>query len=197
VSWSFCHFGSDSRDKLTVNSVFQFNAPITVGQNALTVDTSLFTAGNANQFLLDANGKVGIGKKTPTNILTVFQNSVTDPIADAWTVYSTPDSKIVLGTADEEVMDYLEKFKNLPVYKWKRNEKEQMRLGVLAVTSTPPEILAYDAEGKIQGIDLGAYIGFLHEVMRGQQKEIEELKLALNEYGILPTSSEQSSSSTL
>ena len=170
----------------------QYDNYIYFGPNVTTQKSITDGLDNAGNFYV--SGNVGIGTTNPTNILTVVQNSATDPIADAWTTYSTPESKIVLGTADEEAMDYLEKFKDLPVYKWKRNEKEQMRLGVLAVTSTPPEILAYDAEGKIQGIDLGAYIGFLHEVMKGQQKEIEELKLALNEYGILGTSTEATSS---
>jgi len=132
--------GSDSRDKLTVNSVSQFNAPITVGQNALTIDTSgniktqgsaeiagnlitqgltefkspftltststpqlsirydelnkldisvfstgavnvsstatttLFAAGNQNQFVLGSNGNVGIGTETPLEKLTISGN---------------------------------------------------------------------------------------------------------------------------
>jgi hypothetical protein len=132
--------GSDSRDKLTVNSVSQFNAPITVGQNALTIDTSgniktqgsaeiagnlitqgltefkspftltststpqlsirydelnkldisvfstgavnvsstatttLFAAGNQNQFVLGSNGNIGIGTETPLEKLTISGN---------------------------------------------------------------------------------------------------------------------------
>jgi len=130
---------------------------------------------------LSINGNVGIGTTGPGNILTVVQASATDPIADAWTVYSTPESKIVLGTADEETQNYLEIFKQLPVYKWKRTEVEPVRLGVIATSDVPSEILAFDTEGKIQGLDLGAYTGFLHEVMKGQQKEIEEIKAQLGQ----------------
>ncbi|TRZ79337.1 hypothetical protein D4R86_06055, partial [bacterium] len=130
-------------------------------------------------------GNVGIGTTNPGNILTIVQSSATDPIADAWTIYSTPESKIVLGTADDQTGVYLEKFKDLSVYKWKRTENEAERLSVLAVTSTPSEILAYDGKGNIQGIDLGGYIGFLHEVMKGQQYKIDELELAINKTGLI------------
>ncbi len=126
------------------------------------------------------DGNVGIGTTAPGNILTIVQNSATDPIADAWTTYSTPESKIVLGTADDKTDIYLEKFKNLPVYKWKRNENEIERLSVLAVESTPSEILAYDKDGKIQGIDLQGYVGFLHEVIKGQQQQIQEQQIQIN-----------------
>ena len=80
-----------------------------------------------------------------------------------------------MGKADEEAENYLEEFKKLPVYKWKRSEKEPIRLSVLAVNSTPSEILAYN-NGSIQGIDLEGYIGFLHEVVKAQQKQIDQLK---------------------
>jgi ethanolamine utilization microcompartment shell protein EutS len=132
--------GSAPQDKLTINASSQFNAPITVGQNALTIDTSgniktqgsaeiagnlitqgltefkspftltststpqlsirydelnkldisvfstgavnvsstatttLFAAGNQNQFVLGSNGNVGIGTETPLEKLTISGN---------------------------------------------------------------------------------------------------------------------------
>jgi len=120
-------------------------------------------------------GNVGIGTTSPANILTLPVGSATDPIADSWTTFSTPETKIVLGPADDQAEEYLDKFKALTIYRWKRTENETERLGVLAVTSTPSEILAYDVDGNIQGIDLGGYIGFLHEVMKAQQAQIDKL----------------------
>ena len=60
--------GSDSRDKLTVNSVSQFNAPITVGQNALTIDTS----GN-----LKSIGNITISGTLTTQGITTLQAPLT------------------------------------------------------------------------------------------------------------------------
>lgn len=40
-------------------------------------------------FNVVAGGNVGIGTRTPHRILTIQQNSATDPVADAWTIYSS------------------------------------------------------------------------------------------------------------
>ncbi|MBU1045824.1 putative metal-binding motif-containing protein [Patescibacteria group bacterium] len=159
--------GTTSASRFTVQGL---------GTSSTSSVVNIQNSENSTLLYIQDDGKIGIGTSSPTNILTIAQNSATDPIADAWTVYSTPGSKIVLGTADDQTDAYLEKFKNLPVYKWKRSENEVERLGVLASSSTPSEILAFDAEGNIQGIDLGGYIGFLHETMKGQQTLIDELQ---------------------
>jgi len=143
-----------------------------------------FNQGLNQGLYVTSAGNVGIGTD-PGNILTVARGSATDPIADAWITYSTPESKIILGAADSETGNYLEVFKQLPVYKWKRTEAEPTRLGVVATEDVLPEILADDAKGNIQGLDLGAYIGFLHEVMKAQQKEIDQLKLVISQNSLI------------
>ena len=141
----------------------------------------------SNAFLIGPNGEVinvGIGLDSPTNILTVVQNSPTDPIADAWTTYSTPETKIVLGTLkDTTLFRYLQQFKVLPIYAWKRSENEPVRLSVMAQEGTPTEVMAYDANGNIQGIDLQGYIGFLHVVVRAQQELIDSQQKEIVKYG--------------
>ena len=149
-------------------------------------DLTIAPSGSPLFFADHANGKIGIGTATPSNVLTIMNASSTDPIADSWLVYSTPNSKIVLGTADDKTMHYLDKFRKLKVYQWKRTINEPVRLSVIATEDTPTEVLAYDENGNIQGIDLYGYIGFLHECMKGlqqivdkQQQEIEQLKKEL------------------
>jgi hypothetical protein len=46
----------------------------------------------------------------------------------------------------------------------------------LAIDTTPSEILAYNTDGNIQGLSLSGYIGFLHEVIKGQQYQVQELR---------------------
>ncbi len=128
------------------------------------------------------SGKVGIGVGNPSNILTIVQNSSTDPIADAWTTYSTPETKIVLGTLDAEALEeYLRQFKQLPIYKWQRTESEPIRVSAMAEPGTPSEIMAYDEKGEIQGIDLQGYIGFLHTVVKAQQQILEQQQAAIQQ----------------
>ena len=128
------------------------------------------------------NGKVGIGVSNPSNILTIVQNSSTDPIADAWTTYSTPETKIVLGKLDADALQqYLRQFKQLPVYRWQRTESEPIRVSAMAEPGTPSEIMAYDEKGEIQGIDLQGYIGFLHTVVKAQQQILEQQQATIQQ----------------
>lgn len=66
-----------------------------------------------------STGTVGIGTTTGSNILTIQQTSATDPIADAWTVYSTKKTKNVIN----QVTDFskiINEFKSVPVHLWTR-----------------------------------------------------------------------------
>jgi len=149
------------------------------------------THNNSSTYVLTISdqNKVGIGVTNPTNILTIQQNSPSDPIADSWLVYSTPETKEqIIGIVDNKAAEYLQQFRNLPVYAWRRSSRtnDPVRLSVMAQKETPQEILAYDENGNIQGIDLYGYIGYLHVVMKGmleivemQQTEIQQLKKQL------------------
>ncbi len=135
--------------------------------------------------VIQENGRVGIGVSNPSNILTIVQNSPTDPIADAWTTYSTPETKIVLGKLDAEALEeYLRQFKQLPVYRWQRTESEPIRVSAMAEPGTPSEIMAYDEKGEIQGIDLQGYIGFLHTVVKAQQQILEQQQATIQQLQI-------------
>jgi len=62
-------------------------------------------------------GNVGIGTATVDYILQVVQDSSTDPIADAWTTYTSDRTrKDIVGSPS----GYLEKFKKMNTYLWKR-----------------------------------------------------------------------------
>jgi flagellar biosynthesis chaperone FliJ len=79
---------------------------------------------------------------------------------------------------------------------WKNeNIDKEKHFGFIAqeIEEVLPELIRQDSQGK-KLLNYNEFIPFLVQALKEQQKEIEELKLALNEYGILATSSEQQTS---
>jgi hypothetical protein len=66
-------------------------------------------------------GKLFVGTQTGSNILTVQQNSATDPIADSWTVYPCGRQTKTIEEISSENDPY-EKIKSVKTYPWKRKE---------------------------------------------------------------------------
>jgi len=137
--------------------------------------------------------KMGLGV-SPSYILHVQQNSPTDPIADAWTTYSTRNTKEIIN----EITNFskiLSEFKSIPIHRWKRrltepkpedfeNENEYKKAleeyqkkiqlkkfnieKISAIAEEVPEFVkSYDEEGNLVGIDLLGYIGWLHAILKG------------------------------
>ncbi|MCS7137420.1 MAG: hypothetical protein NZ941_03515, partial [Candidatus Caldarchaeum sp.] len=71
-----------------------------------------------NILYITRGGNVAIRTASAPNILTIQQNSATDPIADAWLQYSTKETKKIIREVNPH--GYLEKFKAVKVYEWKR-----------------------------------------------------------------------------
>jgi len=72
-------------------------------------------------FIIQGNANVGIREINPSNILTIQQNSSTDPIADAWTTYSTRDSKIIINEVERDETDkLLQSFLKVPLHRYKK-----------------------------------------------------------------------------
>ena len=123
------------------------------------------------------NGKVGIDV-VPDNILTVVQHSATDPIADAWTTYSSGRWK----TNISPIEGALEKVQRLSgvSFDWKIDGKHDIGLIAEDVGEVIPEVVAYEENGKdAKSLDYARLVAVLIEAMKEQQKEIEELKAAV------------------
>jgi hypothetical protein len=148
---------------------------LVVTGNTLILDSAgMMLAFNAEK---TPEANFGIGVDNATNILTIKQNSVTNPIADAWTTYSSARWK----TNIQPIANALDKVQHLRgvTFDWKANGKHD--LGVVAEEVAPvvPEIVGYEQNGKPQSVDYGRLSALLLEAIKEQQVEIRELKLQI------------------
>ncbi|GEM_PF-5703492 len=135
--------------------------------------------GSVQAMYITTNGNVGIGTTSPTNILSVVQNSGTDPIADSWTVYSSRDYKTnITALSDEELAEILGKAVETKLYHYtfKNDSTGKVKLGIIA-EEAPAQILAEG--GKAESVN--EYVAFLHAAIKAQHKEMEDLKAANEE----------------
>lgn len=128
-------------------------------------------------------GEVGIGSGTdwPSNILTVQQGSGTDPIADAWTVYSSIRWKENISS----ISSALEKIDLLnPVYfDWKEGYGQGHDLGFIAeeVGKVIPEVVAWEEDGVwAKSISYGKLSSLAIAGIKEQQKQISSISSQLS-----------------
>ena len=120
------------------------------------------------------NGTVGIGlSNCPTNILQVQQRSRTDPVADAWTTYSSRTYKTdITELTDAEYQAALQALLDTPLVRFHYKGQaagEKLKLGIIA-EDAPETIIA---EGNDKAVSLGEYISLLHAAVVAQQSQIE------------------------
>jgi len=129
---------------------------------------------------VSTSGNVGIGTTSPGNILTVVQNSATDPIADAWTTYSSRRWK----TNIQPIQGAIEKVKKLRgvYFDWKADGKHDIGMIAEEVGEVIPEVVVYEDNGKdAKSLDYARLVSVLVEAIKEQQKEIEKLRLEIEE----------------
>jgi hypothetical protein len=130
--------------------------------------------------VVSGNGMVGIGNTNPANILTIQQNSATDPIADAWTVYSSRRWK----TNIQPISNALDQVKQLQGvrFDWKETGKSDIGLIAEDVGKVVPEVVAYEENGvDAQSVDYARLVSVLIEGMKEQQKVIEQQQKKLDD----------------
>ena len=147
---------------------------ITMHQTEMDITGDVAVAGD-----IQASSNIGIGQIVDNpdnlNILTVEQNSFTDPIADAWTVYSSKRWKTNIKPID----DPLEKVRQLRgvSFDWKADDKHDIGLIAEEVGEVIPEVVAYESNGEdAKSVDYARIVAVLIEAVKAQQKEIDELK---------------------
>ena len=125
-------------------------------------------------------GNLGFGTSNAPNILTVMQRAPTQPIADAWTTYSSRRWKKNIQTLDGA----LEKVMRLRgvSYDWKADDKHDIGLIAEEVGEVIPEVVIYEANGvDAKSVDYARLVSVLIEAVKEQQKTIDELKSEVGE----------------
>jgi hypothetical protein len=139
---------------------------------------TLFKVGAATITVL-ANGNVGIGTTNAPNILTIQQNSATDPIADGWLTYSSIRYKINIST----ITNATDKIKQLygVYFNWKDTGKHDVGMVAEEVGKIIPEAVEYEEDGvNAKGIDYGKLVPFLIQAIKELNDKIEILENKLN-----------------
>ena len=163
---------------LTVDSNFSnahTNATMTVINHLLRIEDA---SGNA-KVLVNDQGNVGIGTATPANILTVVQSSATDPIADAWTTYSSRRWKTNILPLEGA----LEKVLRLRAVSYERKDDGKRQIGVIGeeVGEVVPEVVAYGENGRdAKSVDYARLTALLIEAIKEQQAQLRELRRQLD-----------------
>jgi len=156
---------------------------VTLGVDRFIIDPNgnIFLGDQSSPTLLAmGSGNVGIGHNNPGNILTIQQNSSTDPIADSWTVYSSRRWKENVKT----ISDAVEKVKRLRgvEYDWKVSGIHDVGLIAEEVGKVIPEIVQYEDDGvDAKSVDYSRLVAVLIEGMKEQQDQIDALKERVNQ----------------
>jgi hypothetical protein len=121
---------------------------------------------------------IGIGTTSPSTILAVVQTSATDPIADAWTTYSSRRWKNNV----HPITGALDKVKALQgvYFDWKADGKHDLGMIAEDVGKVIPEVVAYEENGTdAKSLDYARLTAVLVEAVKEQQGQIEGLKQEL------------------
>ncbi len=150
---------------------------IVAGTPGFYIGASTTSGAPSTDFIIAEGGKVGIGLPgtTPGNILTIVQNSTTDPIADGWTTYSSKRWKTNIKPIDNA----LEKVARLRgvTFDWKKDGKHDIGLVAEEVGQVIPEVVVFESNNKdARSVDYSRLVALLIEAVKAQQQEIETLK---------------------
>lgn len=134
-------------------------------------------AGSNNYAIYCQGGKsffadpVGIGTETPDNILTIAQGSDSDPIADAWTTYSSRRWKTNIQPI-ENALDKVQKLRGVS-YDWKKDNSHDIGLIAEEVGKVIPQVVVYEENGiDARSVDYPRLVAVLIEAIKEQQQNI-------------------------
>jgi hypothetical protein len=118
---------------------------------------------------------LGVGVWPVTNILHIQQDSPTDPVADAWTVYSSKRWKKNIEPI-EGALEKVEQMRGVS-FDWESNDKHDIGMIAEEVGEVVPEVVAYEENGRYaQSIDYGRLTAILVEAVKELKEENENLR---------------------
>ena len=126
---------------------------------------------------INPDGNVGIGTTSPGNLLTIQQTSATDPIADAWTTYSSRRWK----TNIQPLSGALQKVRALQgvTFDWKADGKHDLGFIAEDVGQVVPEVVAYEDNGvDAKSVDYARLTAVLVEAIKELEAEVAALRRA-------------------
>jgi hypothetical protein len=143
-------------------------------------DLTMYDATGGMRLLLASNGMVSIGTGNHTNILTIQQYSATDPVADAWTTYSSRRWKTNIQPLQGSLAKVMQL--NGVSFNWRETGKHDIGLIAEDVGQVVPEVVAYEDNGvDAKSVDYARLTALLIEAVKEQQKTIDQLKSELDD----------------
>ncbi len=110
--------------------------------------------------------------------MTIQQNSATDPIADAWTTYSSRRWKTNIQSI-EGALDKVQRLRGVS-FDWKVKGKRDIGLIAEEVGEVVPEVVVYEKNGlDAQSIDYARLVALLIEATKELASEYGTLKQRL------------------
>jgi len=130
---------------------------------------------NQSYLTVSGEGHLGVGESDPKTILTVGQHSDSDPIADAWTVYSSKRWKTNIKPIDD-AMKKVQQLQGVS-FDWKKSGKHDIGLVAEEVAEVIPEVVGHaPGDQAARSVDYARLVAVLIEAIKQQQEEIELLK---------------------
>jgi hypothetical protein len=118
---------------------------------------------------------LGVGVIASTNILEIQQDSPTDPIADAWTVYSSRRWKRNIEPI-EGALERVMKLRGV-TFDWESSNKHDIGMIAEEVGEILPEVVTYETNGRdARSIDYGRMTALLVEAIKELRAENEDLR---------------------
>ena len=166
------HLSSNGDTKLRFTNGHGNDVAIVYNTDNDALEFRLGGTGMETKVVITDGGNVGIGDANPSNILTVAQGSVTDPIADGWSTYSSRRWK----THIRPITNALNKVCQLRgvAFNWKNSGKADIGLIAEEVGHIIPEVVTYEENGRdARSVDYARLVALLIEAVKTQQRQIE------------------------